>query len=123
MKILEYTVSYLNTKESKNFQRAQREYVLLFFFTILLIYYFNFTFLFIVVLFLFFITKQNQKTKSLFLQQNSPKMLVFTVSARCVLFLKISRAFTNVIFSKFCPFTSIILRKVVVKYKLRQKQY
>lgn len=46
-------------------------------------------------------------------------MLVFTVSARWVLFLKISRALTNVIFSKFCPLTSIIL-KIFLKCKTKR---
>lgn len=106
MKILEYRILYSNIKDPIIFKKLRWEHVLVFLLSSLSLLTFYY----------------QKKGSNRFLQQNSPKMLVFTVSARWVLFLKISRAFTSVIFSKFCPFTSIILKKVFKKYKERQKQ-
>lgn len=49
----------------------------------------------------------NITLRDLFIQLYSPKIFVFTVIERCVLFLNISVAFAKVMFSKFCPFISI----------------
>ena len=70
MKILEYRILYSNIKDPIMFKKLRWEHVLSIF-TILLI---------TVDFFLFYY--QKKKSSNRFLQQNSPKMLVFTVSAR-----------------------------------------
>lgn len=67
MKILEYRILYSNIKDPIIFKKLRWEHVLSIF-----------TILLIIVDFFYY----QKKGSNRFLQQNSPKMLVFTVSAR-----------------------------------------